>query len=437
MFAFFDWTLIIVTSVILTQVYKSIIFNRYSSIANFILLIEYIFLVLPILLNYIIGIPEYKTVYWYKTFIESMNSSKIAMIYDIYIGLSYFILYLYARNYDLKNNKEKEYKLTIVTTVFKSKFITVCAVISPVLYILISGKLKSFLMYSTTTARGLNENSFSVVMSMLILLSIYAFSTNFFSKTITKKSCILLIIYSIAIAWLQGKRFIVALMGLVYLFFYTRTDISVKTRRKLYYMMPLLFVLLMAFSYFYLVVVRPLSDNSFFSIYDMLRVDFGRDDVIKFVINQEFFLNKPLLDYPGETFISTILIFVPRAIWPAKPYPHYMYLTSRILNVAISQLPAGTTPSWFEMCLANCGVMGFIIGIIAIPVMCYGADRLKGVPAQMVILVLISVLITQSLDAYLSFLFIFMLQYVGRKMFRNKKIIIKLGIPLLDKFSSE
>ena len=38
----------------------------------------------------------------------------------------------------------------------------------------------------------------------------------------------------------------------------------------------------------------------------MLRVDFGRDDVIKYVINKEIIRGERILEYRGETFLSLI-----------------------------------------------------------------------------------------------------------------------------------
>lgn len=199
------------------------------------------------------------------------------------------------------------------------------------------------------------------------------------------------------------------------------------TRKKLELYTPVLFIILVLFSYYYLVVIKPLSNVSFNSVYDMLRVDFGRDDVIKFVIDQELFNNSPILEYRGQSFLSTFLTFIPRSIWPSKPYPHYMYLTSRILGTAIDKLPAGTTPSWFEMCIANFSWFGFVIGVIFIPLFCKWCDKIKSVPNQMLVLVFIVVLITQSTDAYVGFLMLIVIQFLIAKFMKRKKIVIRIN----------
>ena len=65
-------------------------------------------------------------------------------------------------------------------------------------------------------------------------------------------------------------------------------------------------ITLIAFSAFYLAIIKPLSNMNFDSVYDMLRVDFGRDDVIKYVIYEEFFQKKSHLGLSGiKDFFST------------------------------------------------------------------------------------------------------------------------------------
>ncbi|CUN74448.1 Uncharacterised protein [Coprococcus eutactus] len=423
-----DWALILISSCITVNSYKRIVKNKCSSIAHFIVLVEYVFLCIPILLNYCIGIPTYNYISWYKSFLPSMESESIAFIYDMYILVSIILLYCYARSYDRRKSKYKKYEDIKLNGLFNNRIFLTIVIVSPIIYIILSGKMTSYLIYASSGGRGIEDTGFTTFLSMLILFSIYAFCYQFFTKPVTKGRFLILLLYSFAISWINGKRFIIALMLIVYLFFYTRSDLSKKTRKKLEIYTPFLFVALVLFSYYYLVVIKPLSDVSFNSVYDMLRVDFGRDDVIKYVINKELFQKSRILDYRGETFLSTFLTFVPRAIWPNKPYPHYMYLTASILGTSIDKLPAGTTPSWFEMCIANCSWLGFVIGIVFIPILCKWCDRLKSIPYQMLMLVFIIVLVTQSTDAYVGFLVLIIVQFLiakfigkGRLLFNNKK----------------
>lgn len=240
-----------------------------------------------------------------------------------------------------------------------------------------------------------------------------------------KKMCVLALITFI-LAWLQGKRFIIAVMGVFYLFFLTKSELGEKGRKRVFWILPIMGITLIAFSAFYLAVIKPLSNMNFDSVYDMLRVDFGRDDVIKYVIYEEFFKKNHILDYPGQSFFSTLFIFIPRIIWPNKPYSHYQYLTSSILDLPISKLPAGTTPCWYEMTLCNFGYFGYLVGIFGLIGFCYFADGMKKTKSKSLVFMLILVLLTQNTDVYVVYiLFIFM--YYLEQHIKHPKIVLRIG----------
>lgn len=167
-----------------------------------------------------------------------------------------------------------------------------------------------------------------------------------------------------------------------------------------------------------------MAETSSSSIYDMLRVDFGRDDVIKYVINKEIIRGERILEYRGETFLSLIGAFIPRKMWPSKPYPHYMYLTGSILNLSIHNLPAGTTPSLLEMTICNFGFWGFAVGIIFLVWICNMIDRSKDIDTKAIGLILAMVLLTQSMDVYLILIVILVAISLMVQLFKGRKVRI-------------
>lgn len=419
----FDWLLITVGTIIVLYSINAIIANKKSSTAHFIIVIEFVTCCLPILLNYLIGYPEYTTIYWYQTFRNSMQDASISIIYDIYIIFCLCALWLYAYQFDKYRTSSLSCEFMPWNSLLRNKTIVSIAVFSPFIYILVSGKAQFFLSFGVRTSRYAKENSMTEVVSALIMLSVYAFCCRLVATNKSKFKIPITILYVLAITWLQGKRFILAMLGIIILFLYTRKGLNQSEQRKLKIFLPIFGIAILMFSYWYLVFVRPLSNTSFMSVYDMLRVDFGRDDVIKYVIEKVIIHKQMIVPYPGSTFLSTFLFFIPRALWTNKPYPHYVYLTSSILNVPILEIPAGTTPSWLEMCVANFGILGFALGIISIPFFCYLADKIHITSYQLVAVVLIVALLTQNIDAYLIFVILFIVQFFIRSLFRNKRII--------------
>lgn len=403
---------------------NAIIKNKTASATHFIVLVLFITCCFPIFCNYAIGYPEYKTIYWYQVFRSSMHDSTISIIYDIYIALTVVILEIYAVYYDRVRSPYVVRSNIAYKSLLQNKSLRYLAILSPVIYIMLSGNLSYFLVYGVRSSRYATDSSIGRMTSMLILLSIYAYFFEVFSTPPKKGKIFFSYLYIFAITWLQGKRFILVIIGVVFLFFYTRNGLTLRQQRNLRKMLPVVAVGIIIFSYWYLVYVRPMSNSSIDSIYDMLRVDLGRDDVIKYVIEKTIINREQIVPYAGSTFLSTFLFFVPRAIWPTKPYPHYVYLTASILNLSIMDIPAGTTPSWLEMSIANFGEFGFIFGTISLLLLCIAVDRLKETTFQLIAVVLVCALLTQNIDAYLTFVVVFVLQLLIRKITARHKLVV-------------
>jgi len=414
-----DWMLIIIGTLIVYFAYKKIVFQKNTSISNFILVIIYVFCVVPILLNYIIGIPKYNTVYWYKVFIGPMNNENVSIMYDIYILVTMICLYLFVSR---KNKKIELKEFNTFTSLTSNKIIATLFIISPIILIVCSGTFKNYMTFNVSSVRGLSEENLLNYMTPLLLLSTITYFSCIFKGRMCLKKVLISVVYFTAIVWISGKRFMIANILILSVFYMNNMNITEKTKKRMFYMLPMLIIMLIVFSAFYLIKVRPLSHTSASSIYEMLRVDFGRDDVIKYVINQEIILNNRILEYRGQTIIGLMASFIPRILWINKPYPHYMYLTGSILGLSIFNLPAGTTPSWFEMCICNFSLFGFIIGIISILLLCKLSDGSKDIDSKALCLLLIVVLLTQSIDVYLIVIALLFFTKLFMNLFKKKTV---------------
>lgn len=413
-----DIMLIVLGTIISIKAFKKICFERNASVANYVILITYIFCVLPIVFNYIIGIPTYTSAYWYKPFITAMENESVCVIYDFYIFFSLFFLYFGVSK--KKTSIQEYYKENnVVLFLKKHKIICWIIILSPLLLITLNGTLKNFLVYTTTQNRGLTEVKTNRYVTPLLLTSLVVYFSVYYKNNITNRKKIFSFIYFFIIAWISGKRFIFANIMILLLFYLSNMDLKFETRKNIYRILPFFVVLLILLSGLYLNIIKPAKVKSDRSVYDMLRVDFGRDDVIKYVIQKEFFENKPILEYRGETFLSLFFELVPRSLWKSKPYPHYMYLTGSILNLDIDNLPAGTTPCWYEMCLCNFSYLGYGIAIFLLCLFCRLLDKTKDVDIKGVGMLLLSVLLTQSMDVYFTVVIVFIMLVFLRR-FRLK-----------------
>ncbi|MGL4875759.1 MAG: hypothetical protein ACRC30_14030, partial [Clostridium sp.] len=112
MIVVFDWLLIVITTIVVLLAYRKIIFEKNTSIANYVISIIYVFCVIPIILNYFIGEPIYNTAYWYKPFSVAMQNENVNIIYDIYIMVTIFLLYIILGRRKSKKELKKENTLT-------------------------------------------------------------------------------------------------------------------------------------------------------------------------------------------------------------------------------------------------------------------------------------------------------------------------------------
>ena len=259
MFPIVDWLMILITTIVTYKSYKKFVFDRYCSISFYVVFIVYIFCSVPITLNYLIGMPQYTVVYWYKAFIEPMNNVDVSAIYDIYITFAIFALYMYGT----KMNRRLVSRATELNTTLKNEnekpWIYVFGIASPVLYVLLSGNASKFLIYSSMNLRGVSGQD-NLILNSLILVSLFCTCIMLFSERITAKKMCVLALITFILAWLQGKRFIIAVMGVFYLFFLTKSELGEKGRKRVFWILPIMGIMLIAFSAFYLAVIKPLSN---------------------------------------------------------------------------------------------------------------------------------------------------------------------------------
>jgi len=395
-----DWILIIISTMLFINSMNRILKYKSNTIADYVMVVIYIFNCLPVLLDNIFGIPRYFT--WFANFQIALQNDFIGIIYDLYLLFVIICIFMYINHY------KNKYNITIYASnksILFNNSILPFVISLPYIHILISGKTPNYFIYGTYSKRGLSSE-FYFYSTIFIYASIFASACLFFSKKRKVKDCILLIIYVLSIIWIDGKRYIVATIFMMYLFYYLN---SIATRQKKISLKLLVIIVSLIFLFFYFMYALDIKKtvNNFDSLYMAYRIDFGRDDVTKFVLYRELILHEPILEYRGETVLSTILMIIPRNIWPNKPYPHYRYLTAALYGTSIYNIPAGMTPSLFEMSIANFGViLGMPISILVLLLSCYWADNCKSVPRKSMYLLIVIGLLTQSMDSMLLYFYL-------------------------------
>ena len=202
-----DIILILIGTIITFRSYKYITFNKTRSISDYVIIVIYAFCVLPIILNYLIGIPNYETVYWYKVFYNPMINSRVSIIYDLYIMITILLLYFYSKKQfkiiEDKNNQNSETVTSKFLPIFENKFFSHVFILSPILLIIFTGTFKNYLTFSLASTRGLSENASTSFISPLLLLSLFTFFCKYYKDKITIKKVIFSIPYFFIIVFVK------------------------------------------------------------------------------------------------------------------------------------------------------------------------------------------------------------------------------------------
>jgi hypothetical protein len=213
----------------------------------------------------------------------------------------------------------------------------------------------------------------------------------------------ILIVFEMAIAvWLNNKRFIVALaVVLLFAVGWYRSS-SRKGRVRNAALGLLVIALSVAFNQYYQLSLRPYAVIDADAVYNGLRGDYGRDRSIKVVIYRQLYPEVgSILEYPGQSIVFALAAFVPRNVWPSKPWPYYMYFTAAAFEVPIKDVRSGQTTSWLDESIANMGWLGVLSGPLLIAWICKIADASQYPPFQVLTIAICSFMLSVSIDAWL------------------------------------
>ncbi len=419
---FADITMLIITTIIALRSFNLITRYKSDSLSDFAILLLYIFQCLPVFFDLTIGIPQYE-LEAFDEFKKALTNDAVCIIYDVYMILFFSALYLVSKNkqkynpLQLSKTSESGFKIP--------EFLLWIITASPIIHVFLSGNISLFLVYTTSAGRGLDAG-FTQLNSNLILLGTISSIMLYFRKKSGFLSTLLLIAYAFALVWINGKRYMVVTYAYCFLYMYIliRGQNKFKLNLKVVTIFGVVFV--MFYCVYYITNVKITADDSFESIYSALRVDFGRDDVVKFTIMRELIEKKPILDYRGQTVISTLFMIVPRSIFPTKPFPHYRYLTAALYGLDISDIPSGMTPSILEMMIANFGVWGIGVCILFLCWFCNRADKAATHYQKLLYSMVLMGLVSQSLDAMMVIFYMLVLVMANDAFcaFTGKRLVL-------------
>lgn len=215
--------------------------------------------------------------------------------------------------------------------------------------------------------------------------------------------------------WTQGKRSSVALASLLLLYLLWMRGTLRGTR--FIAVAISIGIGLGSFSYLYQTRVRDartddrdLSSAQASSFYVNTRTDYGRDAVIKQSIYAELHPDQlRILEYRGESLVFCTLFFVPRSVWPGKPYPYALYVTAAMMRAPLRDYRWGVTTSIFDEAIANFGWPGLLIGPLIPARICAIGDRRRSPFVAIMTVTIASLLVVLHAAAFMPLILLWLL----------------------------
>ena len=318
------------------------------------LLIFLLFFWFPILLDLSVGIPNYnETSRSYWKFQEATRDSSTIIIYNTFVVFILFLL-----------NKNRKKRLFDFSQNEKFTFNEGIKRIAPIIYLVTFIPLlilplipPEYLIYE-----AIRESDNESIRNIMKFCTLAALSGPFLIVHNSQKkggifiNVLILLAISVAI-FLHGKRSIMAIF--LATFFLVSYIYGIKNKQKFLFNSLIITIF---FAVFIIVYGKNIS-NDFDDTYAKLRIDFGRDSVTKYVIYTVLVKGESILQYIGESFVFDFTFFIPREIWPGKPWPYAVSLTNHLVgNANNDYIGWGVTTSIFEEFISNFKWFGLVLG---------------------------------------------------------------------------
>ncbi|MCG3879590.1 hypothetical protein [Psychrobacter sp. Ps6] len=392
----------------------------------FIIPVLIIFYILPEVLDFLVGT---KFIGPSSTYVmrEALLDEKTTIFYNIYISIILVLFsYLMVKSSSIgtENLKNQIYRFSILFK--KYKYLYWALIFIPIILVFYTGSLDFYMDY---TDRNRYEGpAVQGVISKLVLAStlLSTLANLYYIKSINNNNSFkyLIPIFFISILllinfYLHGKRSIVVVFFMVQI---AILFISKAVSRRKLSLIAVIFLLLTAV-FMKLYGKNIESGSSLLEVITNLRVDFSRDYGVKFVIYHELFNNNSVLPFKGASYLFLLTFFIPRSIYPEKPYPYAVYFTNSAFgNFGNDYLYGwGLTTSFLSESISNLGWFGlFAFPVFYILLIRYISNINSIFTHLLTYLVLVLLLLIQPIAfmVLILLLILFLLK-------RNKKVVWK------------
>jgi hypothetical protein len=375
--------------------------ERHSAL--FLVLVHLLFCGVPLLLDVTVGQPSYGV---FSGFYIASQDPATVLIYSAYIAFVPVVLYRFGRTPPRPLGRVQR-TTTHSQHVSKGRSrrlngLLWVATVAPVVAAVTSPQPQFYLSYGFVATQVLGDlEQYHAFVSALCMVAVASgIGILLTTRSFSKRLCFMLLPWLTAACWLFGKRLIVAfiVLGFVYVWWYR----DLLRGRRFVVALVTGAMLIAVGSYGYQRVLRQTNAKEFDAYYTGLRVDFGRDTSIRQAIYAELGdQSDMILEHRGQSVLFNAVMYVPRTVWPSKPWPYAVYQTARALSLSrATPIGWGVTTSWLDEAIANFGWSGILIAPFSLAFLCRLGDQTADPLTRYVTVSVGTLLMTVQLAAF-------------------------------------
>lgn len=353
----------------------------------------------------------------------AMTDVNTAYIYDLFIVIISVTLNTYANKMYRKFKPENQINLHSLNSI--TYLIIFLGMFSPIVAVIFAPDISVYLEFAyfyrhnydvESVARLYHRGTISLCMDISLLCSLFMYMNRKRTGFIYNIDIFLAVA---SMVWINQKRTMLcyALIGILGLDIVK--DNFKNNRRKLIEKVVLFLFVFLIYFYVYSKITEKGSNNAFENDYVYY---YSRIAAVKTSI-YDYLNGSNILEYPCQTLLFNILIFIPRAVWPNKPAMFCKYFTAYSIGRKSTDFIVWNyqVNIWSEF-FANIGILGIIGGFIFT---CYIAKFVQNTNNILIRLIGILFLILYYMYGFenvvATLFYIFILVLIIDKIYTNMK----------------
>lgn len=390
------------------------------------------FYVLPLILDYLFGLPSYETQDRYYGFAISYRDNNTRTIYSLFVILCLFVIY-HSKKKELKNHLVKS-----ESKVWKPflRLLFFLGMIAPVLLTIVLPVNKLTCVVFQWREFGVfeyNSNSHTIedFSYIGVCCSILLFFDTKKKNLVFKSVCLLFLYFDICT---QGKRSILffAIFTIVLILFLKllrrkRKDSVIKTKLLLLFvLMGVSAIVMIGSSIIVKITTRGYNSSDIETLYLSTRIDFFKDDRVRMAIYSMLYPEKmQILPSTGKTIFCIPLWFWPISHFVGlsnQDFPSYQdYFSTALQNsTQLGEYAPFMTTCFPAELISNFGVFGIFVFAVLLFITIRTVDS-TDYPANALIIILFLIIQMYTIK-YLNMLILFILVSGIIYKFNSKKV---------------